>query len=110
MRLYQHPLLRIQVLKSTVIKRRLRRGSTCRGQDVNQDRSSNSALTRWKPYHTRHLRDHNPDHRGLQPHPKSMRQLRSGTCDGGDEVGWWVPAMKPRRTPLSLESTRLKKT
>ncbi|KAG2836889.1 hypothetical protein PC118_g19722 [Phytophthora cactorum] len=64
MRLYQHPLLRIQVLKSTVIKRRLRRGSTCRGQDVNQDRSSNSALTRWKPYHTRHLRDHNPDHRG----------------------------------------------
>ncbi|KAG3155874.1 hypothetical protein PC128_g21985 [Phytophthora cactorum] len=30
MRLYQHPLLRIQVLKSTVIKRRLRRGSTCR--------------------------------------------------------------------------------
>ncbi|KAG3080486.1 hypothetical protein PI125_g20430 [Phytophthora idaei] len=74
MRLYQHPLLRIQVLKSTVIKR-LRRGSTCRGQDVNQDRSSNSALTRWKPYHTRHLRDHNPDHRGLQPHPKSMRQL-----------------------------------
>ncbi|KAG2993558.1 hypothetical protein PC116_g20957 [Phytophthora cactorum] len=71
MRLYQHPLLRIQVLKSTVIKRRLRRGSTCRGQDVNQDRSSNSALTRWKPYHTRHLRDHNPDHRGLQPHPNS---------------------------------------
>ncbi|KAG3080485.1 hypothetical protein PI124_g19432 [Phytophthora idaei] len=74
MRLYQHPLLRIQVLKSTVIKR-LRRGSTCRGQDVNQDRSSNSALTRWKPYHTRHLRDHNPDHRGLQPHPNSVASV-----------------------------------
>ncbi|KAG2801389.1 hypothetical protein PC114_g21929 [Phytophthora cactorum] len=45
MRLYQHPLLRIQVLKSTVIKRRLRRGSTCRGQDVNQDRSSPRVAT-----------------------------------------------------------------